>query len=175
VTYSALVKAEPVAQLPVDPVGSEANAIVSFRFDGLPINVIMVDGEPWWIGHEVCKVLGYAHAGHAVERHCKHAKLFKANESLGLDFGPRGVLIIPESDLYRLIMGSRLPDAEKFQDWVVEAVLPEIRKVTGYIAVTEALPIKRCTLPFSPRIWTRLRHSCGGPEEPWAWLQRWRA
>lgn len=43
------------------------------------------------------------------------AEILKPNESLGLDFGPRGVNIIPESDLYRLIMRSHLPAAEAFQ------------------------------------------------------------
>lgn len=40
--------------------------------------------------------------------------------------------IIPESDVYRLVMRSNLPDAERFQDWVVEEVLPSIRKAGGY-------------------------------------------
>lgn len=40
--------------------------------------------------------------------------------------------IIPESDVYRLVMRSNLPDAERFQDWVVEEVLPSIRKTGGY-------------------------------------------
>lgn len=43
---------------------------------------------------------------------------------------------IPESDLYRLVMSSKLPDAVRFQDWVCEEVLPQIRKTGGYIPVT---------------------------------------
>lgn len=39
---------------------------------------------------------------------------------------------IPESDLYRLIMRSNLPSAERFQNWVVEEVLPQIRKTGSY-------------------------------------------
>jgi phage antirepressor YoqD-like protein len=42
-----------------------------------------------------------------------------------------------ESDVYRLIMKSKLPDAEKFQDWVCEDILPSIRKTGGYIASRE--------------------------------------
>lgn len=41
--------------------------------------------------------------------------------------------IIPESDLYRLILRSKLPQAEAFQDWIVEEVLPAIRKHGGYL------------------------------------------
>lgn len=40
--------------------------------------------------------------------------------------------IIPESDVYRLVMRSNLPDAERFQDWVVEEVLPSIRRAGSY-------------------------------------------
>jgi hypothetical protein len=40
--------------------------------------------------------------------------------------------IIPESDLYRLIIRSKLPAAEKFQDWVMEIVLPQTRKTGAY-------------------------------------------
>ena len=46
---------------------------------------------------------------------------------------------IPESDLYRLVFRSKLPNAEQFTDWVVEEVLPSIRKHGGYIAGQEAM------------------------------------
>jgi len=39
---------------------------------------------------------------------------------------------IPESEVYRLVMRSKLPDAEKFQDWVCEEVHPSIRKTGVY-------------------------------------------
>jgi anti-repressor protein len=40
--------------------------------------------------------------------------------------------IIPERDLYRLIIRSKLPEAEKFEEWVVGEVLPAIRKTGSY-------------------------------------------
>lgn len=46
---------------------------------------------------------------------------------------------IPESDLYRLVFGSKLPTAEKFTDWVTEEVLPSIRRNGGYIAGQETM------------------------------------
>ena len=55
-------------------------------------------------------------------------KILKGVESTGLTTSPRGVYIIPESDLYRLIIKSKLPGAEKFERWVMEEVLPTIRK-----------------------------------------------
>jgi len=57
-----------------------------------------------------------------------YPELFKSTETVG-----RGLLIIPESDVYRLIMRSRLPEAERFEEWVVGEVLPSIRKHGGYL------------------------------------------
>lgn len=46
----------------------------------------------------------------------------------------RHVQVIPERDVYRLIMRSKMPEAEKFEDWVVGEVLPSIRKTGSYAA-----------------------------------------
>ena len=53
---------------------------------------------------------------------------------------PRGISIIPESDVYRLIMRSNLPNAERFQNWVVEEVLPSIRKTGNYSMAPASAP-----------------------------------
>ena len=74
-----------------------------------------------------------------IRNNCKHAKLFRPVSQTGLEINPRGVTIISESDLYRSIIRSNLPDAEKFQDWVVEEVLPSIRKTGVYVAGEERL------------------------------------
>jgi prophage antirepressor-like protein len=109
--------------------------LVEFNFESHRVRVTTdASGASWWVAKDVCEVLGYAEPSNAVARHCKYAKLFKRTEMVGLESGPPGVLIIPESDLYRLIMGSKLPDAEEFQDWVVEEVPPQIRK-TGCYAI----------------------------------------
>ena len=81
-------------------------------------------------------MLGYANGSRDIERHCKHAELFRGTEAVGLELNPRGQYIIPESDLYRLIMRSELREAERFQDWVTEEVLPQIRKTGGYVPVS---------------------------------------
>jgi len=44
---------------------------------------------------------------------------------------------IPESDVYRLVFSSKLPNAERFTDWVTEEVLPTIRKTGGYVSNDE--------------------------------------
>lgn len=49
------------------------------------------------------------------------------------EWGGTNMVYIPEKDVYRLIMRSNLPNAEQFQDWVCDEVLPSIRKHGGYL------------------------------------------
>ena len=111
--------------------------MIPFDFQGNGIRVLIDEkGDPWWIGHEVCGVLGYADASDAIRRHCKYAKKFNSGVSpelgLTLTHSPNGILVIPESDLYCLILGSHMPKAEEFKKWVTEEVLPAIRKTEMY-------------------------------------------
>jgi prophage antirepressor-like protein len=95
----------------------------------------MKDGEVFFVGKDVAEVLGYTNPSKSINDHCKSLKTLKSNDSLllGFDIPPRGLLVIPERDVYRLIMRSKLPSAEKFEEWVVGTVLPAIRKTGGYI------------------------------------------
>ena len=103
--------------------------IVSFDFEGAGVRGLSIDGEPWFVAKDIADVLGYANPQKAVRDHCKGARPVGVNESFTLD--PQ-TTIIPERDLYRLIMRSKLPAAERFEDWVVGEVLPAIRKTGRY-------------------------------------------
>lgn len=96
------------------------------------VRTVEIDGEIWFIGGDVAAVLGYANTRKAVRDHCKHYKPIGGNESFPLD--PQ-TLIIPESDVYRMIIKSQLPRAEKFENWIFGEVIPTIRK-TGRFGVT---------------------------------------
>lgn len=91
------------------------------------VRVIEQNGEPWFVASDVAKALGYENPSRDVQRHCKKVNKFSPTESVGTPYN-----IIPESDVYRLIMRSNLPNAERFQDWVCEDILPSIRKTGGY-------------------------------------------
>lgn len=89
------------------------------------LRVILCNGEPWFVGSEVATALGYDNPANAVNVHCKKANKITLSPDSGgreasVKMPPVMVNIIPESGVYRLIMRSNLPDAEKFQDWVVE-------------------------------------------------------
>ena len=51
--------------------------------------------------------------------------------------GTQQMTFINEPNLYRCIFQSRKPEAEKFQDWIFNEVLPELRKTGGYMVSRE--------------------------------------
>ncbi|MCO7225919.1 BRO family protein [Pleionea sp. CnH1-48] len=106
--------------------------LIPFEFDDHNIRVIEQDGEPWFVAKDVASTLGYSNLSRDIARHCKSLKILKSTETVLLDIPPRGLQIIPERDVYRLIMRSKLPSAEKFENWVVSEVLPSIRKTGAY-------------------------------------------
>lgn len=104
-------------------------AVQPFIFDEtLVVRTLMRDGDPWFVARDVAAALGYEKPQNAVQTHCKGA----LNQGILSPGGEQETKIIPESDVYRLIMRSNLPSAERFQDWVCEEVLPTIRKTGGY-------------------------------------------
>ena len=112
----------------------DKNQAVPFDFQGNPVRTVVDEnGNPWFVAKDVCDILGYADAHQAVKQNCKYPKLFKTVSETVLKIPPRGVLIVNEPDLYRLITRSTLPAAERFEAWVMEEVLPAIRKHGAYM------------------------------------------
>lgn len=93
------------------------------------------NGAIMFCGKDVAMALGYKSPKDAISAHCKGA----VKHRLPTSSGEQDMTFIPESDLYRLVFGSKLPSAEKFTDWVTSEVLPSIRKNGGYIAGQEQL------------------------------------
>ena len=111
-----------------------------FQFDGAKVRVVVKDGEPWFVAKDVAEVLGYSDTSKVVRAHCKNPVQVVGVESTHPGNGGKGgmraatqITIIPESDVYRLIMRSKLPSAERFEEWVVAEVLPTIRKHGVYM------------------------------------------
>ena len=92
-----------------------------------------VDGKPYVVANDVAKALGYSDCPKAIRTHCKGV----AKMSIPTKGGLQEVKIIPEGDIYRLIVRSKLPSAEKFERWVFDEVLPSIRANGGYIPTNE--------------------------------------
>ena len=92
------------------------------------IRTVTKDNKTYFAGSDVAKALGYAIPHKAVQTHCKG--VLKWN--IPTNSGNQDILFITEGDVYRLIMKSKLPNAEKFETWVMEEVLPTIRKTGTY-------------------------------------------
>lgn len=92
------------------------------------IRTVEINGKPYFVGTDVAKALGYNNPRDAVSRHCKGVVKHDTPTSSGVQL----MSYINEGDLYRLIMKSKLPSAEKFESWVMDEVLPTIRKTGSY-------------------------------------------
>lgn len=106
--------------------------IVPFDFKGNSIRVVEINGEPWFVGKDVGVALGYSNPQKALRDHCKRAQDVGGERNAhpsGLDPQTK---IIPESDVYRLIVRSKKPEAEAFEIMIMEEILPTIRKTGGY-------------------------------------------
>lgn len=118
-----------------------------FAFDSQAVRVVMEFGEPWFVGKDVAVVLGYVNPSDALTKHCKGVAKRYPLQTAG---GMQDVRIIREPDMLRLIVGSKLPAAERFERWVFEEVLPSIRKNGSYVdpQAPGALGVCAQPLPF---------------------------
>mgnify|MGYP004591595865 CR=1 FL=1 len=103
-------------------------------------------GEPWFCAKDLCDALGYKKASDAVKQHVQSSDTAKrgvarpAKNRFGVCDGKMQnvqMIFVNESGFYALVLGSKLPSAVMFKDWVTSVVLPQIRKTGGYIPVNE--------------------------------------
>lgn len=97
------------------------------------IRTLEVDNEPWFVGNDVARALGYGEGKslpNAVNNHVD--KEDKGVTEMMTPGGKQQVIIINESGVYALIFGSKLPTAKEFKHWVTSEVLPQIRKTGSY-------------------------------------------
>lgn len=114
--------------------------VIPFTYEGTSIRTVTTeDGTPLFCGRDVAIALGYKDTANALKQHCKGVAFHHPLETAG---GTQQIRFITEGDLYRLVFNSKLPTAEKFEAWVVDDVLPAIRKHGGYLTpdkIEEAL------------------------------------
>ena len=98
-------------------------------------SAVNANGTTLFLANDVARALGYSKYKDAVTKHCKHVQILETPMP-----NQHGAIVmqkaryIPESDIYRLVMRSKLPHAKRFQDWVVEEVLPCIRAHGAYMS-----------------------------------------
>lgn len=98
------------------------------------IRTVEINNEPWFVGKDVAEVLGYSNPRKALADHVRDNHKMDGvtiRDSMGREQNP---IVIDEAGLWSLVMRSKIPKAEAFQEWVTSEVLPAIRKHGGYLS-----------------------------------------
>ena len=89
------------------------NELITLQFENNRCRNVSLDGVRWWVGKDVCAILGYKNETDALKYHCRGVvKFYPIVDRLGRT---QEVRIIGEPDVFRLISGSKLPAAERFE------------------------------------------------------------
>lgn len=99
------------------------------------VRIIEENGKQLFCGTDVASALGYAIPRKAVREHTRGG----LKRTIPTKSGNQEMMFIPEGDIYRLIIRSKLPSAERFERWVFDEVLPSLRKHGGYIVGQETM------------------------------------
>ncbi len=105
----------------------------TFDFNETPVRVVDVEGEPWFVAADVCRVLDLGNPTEAVRALEDDEKITLSNSEGNPRAGiPHSLNAISESGLYSLVFRSRKEEAKTFRRWVTKEVLPAIRKTGRY-------------------------------------------
>jgi anti-repressor protein len=105
----------------------------TYDFNLFPVRVALIEGAPWFALGDVCRALNLTNPSMVAQR-------LQPQQRSKLNLGRQGeALFISESGLYRTVLRSDSPQAEPFQVWVTEDVLPTVRK-TGTYSLAPAVP-----------------------------------
>lgn len=111
-----------------------------FRFPhtGTEIRSLIVDGQPWFVGRDICAVLGLSNPAATM------AKVLDEDErGVALVYTPGGdqrVSIVNEPGMYSLVLRSRRPEAKAFKKWITWDVIPQLRQTGSYSLTTPNVP-----------------------------------
>jgi prophage antirepressor-like protein len=147
----------------------ENRSLAEYVFGKRKVRVVEIDGNPWFVAMDVCKVLDLGNITEALRNHPENevddfsnTEVVSAPDSIGRK-NPR-LKIINEPGLYRLVFQSRKPEAEAFKTWVFWEVLPAIRR-QGYYALEKRVLDLRRQCEEIEKSWRELNCEKGKLEE----------
>lgn len=107
------------------------SAMTMFDFDAESVRATLIDGEPWFVGRDVCRALSLENTAQALSRLRDNERndTLTTNDAIGRE---RAATLISEAGVYRLVFTSRSDAAERFKDWLCYEVLPALRKTGQY-------------------------------------------
>lgn len=115
------------------------NNLQLFNFEGNEVRTLKINDEPYFVGNDVAKILGYSNYRKAVFEHVDDED--KLRTQIRYAGQNREVTVINESGLYSLILSSKMPNARKFKHWVTSEVLPAIREHGAYMTDEKAFDV----------------------------------
>lgn len=101
--------------------------IIPFDYNGKQVRSTLINGEPWFVAKDVCKILEIG--TEQIRRLDDDEKGLRSMHTPG---GSQEMSIVSESGLYSLTLGSKKPEAKPFKRWVTHDVLPTLRKTGTY-------------------------------------------
>ncbi len=108
------------------------NSVIPFAFENHLVRALWRGAEPWFVGQDVCGVLGLAKPENALSS-LDEDERSTLNEGVISELtGRRAFVIISEPGVYRLVFRSRKPEAERFKRWLAHDVLPQLRRTGRY-------------------------------------------
>lgn len=148
-TNEKVVGSKAAANMVASNAANHENAIRVMVFECSEFGCIRIltdeKGEPQFCGKDVCNALGYVQADKAIARHVDEDDRTKRTVSTPIisqgkatcRFKRIQMLFVNESGFYALVLGSKLPTAQRFKHWVTSVVLPQIHKTGGFIPLHE--------------------------------------
>lgn len=119
-------------------------ALDVFQYDGRQVRTVIIDGEPWFVLADLCRVLDIANPSNVASRLDSSSV-----NTLRLTEGNRGnpnVTVVNEPGMYEVVIRSDKPEAVAFRRWITTDVLPTIRRTGRYgsdVDMLAALPSSR--------------------------------
>lgn len=93
------------------------------------VRTVAIDGVIYFVASDIARALGYKNPQKAIRDHCK-----RVNESfIPSNGGEQKAKVISKSDIYRLIVKSKLESADEFESWIFNEIMPTIEKTGAYI------------------------------------------
>lgn len=103
--------------------------LIPFDFDGQAVRVVTIDGEPWFVLADLCKILGISAVGRVAARLYEGVRQTHTLPTAG---GPQSMVVVSEPGMWEVVLRSDAPNARPVQRWVTGDVLPAIRRTGSY-------------------------------------------
>jgi prophage antirepressor-like protein len=132
--------------------------LITKDFNDFQVRILLIQDKEYFIAKDIAEILQYKNTRDAISKHCKNSTTvenFNSRDLLRLNLNKilgnnyKKVRLIQEPDVWRLIIKSEMPEAEKIERWIMEEVLPSIRKTGSYSLKKEETQNEKVSLQKS--------------------------